>query len=91
MLTFGCTFFFMFGILLVLVGANQAELARTLSLGLADTGLLMAALSLGLGLGIFAGGHLAARAKRHLVFTAFCLLLGLSLLSVRMPEQLLAT
>ncbi len=83
MLPFGCTFFFMFGILLVLVGANQAELARALSLGLADTGLLMSALSLGLGLGILAGGHLAARAKRHLIFTSFCLLMAASLLSVR--------
>ncbi len=83
MLIFGCTFFFMFGILLVLVGANQAELARTLSLGLADTGLLMAGLSLGLGFGIIAGGRLAARAKRHLIFTGFCLLLAVSLLSVR--------
>jgi hypothetical protein len=43
--------FLLFGVMLVLVGANQAELARDLELDLAGSGLLVSLLSVGAGSG----------------------------------------
>ena len=51
MLPLGFASFLVFGILLVLVGANQADLADSLALDMEGTGILGASLSLGLGLG----------------------------------------
>ena len=44
--------FLLFGVMLVLVGANQAELARDLGIDLAGSGLLVSLLSVGLGVGV---------------------------------------
>ena len=46
--------FFVFGIVLVLPGANQHVLSQALGLNLAQTGSLAAALSLGLMIGVVA-------------------------------------
>jgi len=83
LLLIGCAFFFGFGFLLVLVGANQAELARALAIDLSRTGLLISCLSLGLGLGVISGGRLAEYRARRLLFVGFCVLLGLSLACVQ--------
>ena len=40
MLTFFSAICFLFGVILVLPGANQAEMARELELGLVESGLL---------------------------------------------------
>ena len=53
--------FLVFGSVLVLIGANQADLSDALALSLAETGLLASALSLGLGVGVVASGPLFDR------------------------------
>ncbi len=83
MLPFGSTYLFSFGILLVLIGANQAELAKSLHIDLAQTGLLTAMLSTGLGLGILTGGKLVGHRRRRTIFVVFSTLIGVSLLSVQ--------
>jgi fucose permease len=75
--------FLCFGTLIVLVGANQAELARTLALDLEQTGMLGAALALGAGAGIAAAGPLVDRLPRRPLFAAAALLCALPLLTVR--------
>jgi len=82
-LPFGSTYLFSFGILLVLIGANQAELAKSLHIDLAQTGLLTAMLSTGLGLGILTGGKLVGHRRRRTIFVVFSTLIGVSLLSVQ--------
>jgi len=64
--------FLLFGGVLVLVGASQAPLARALGLDLAGSGLLAAALSLGLGAGIVGAGPLADRWPRRPLFVGAC-------------------
>ncbi len=83
MLPFGSTYLFAFGILLVLIGANQAELANSLHIDLAQTGFLTAMLSTGLGLGILTGGKLVGHRRRRAIFVVFSSLIGVSLLSVQ--------
>lgn len=82
MLPLGFASFLGFGILLVLVGANQAELARDLDLDLSRSGLLSAALALGIGVGVVAAGPLFDRYPRRPLFLAAVLLVAGSLLSV---------
>ena len=65
MLVFGFLSFLAFGLVLVLVGANQAHLERDLGLTLAQSGLLVSALSLGLGLGVVGAGPLFDRYPRR--------------------------
>ncbi len=65
MLPLGFSAFLAFGVLLVLVGANQADLARDLSLDLARTGLLGSGLAAGLGIGVMAAGPLFDRYPRR--------------------------
>ncbi len=60
----------MFGVALVLPGAAQPALAAALGLDLADSGLVASALSLGLGVGVVAGGPLADRLSRRPLFAA---------------------
>ncbi|TFG92013.1 MAG: hypothetical protein E4H11_10005, partial [Myxococcales bacterium] len=60
-LAFGA--FLLFGVMLVLVGANQAELARDLELDLAGSGLLVSLLSVGLGVGVLGAGPLVDRVQ----------------------------
>jgi len=64
-LAIGCAFFLSFGFLLVLIGSNQAELARALEIDLSQTGLLISCLSIGLGMGVVSGGHLAENRSRR--------------------------
>jgi predicted MFS family arabinose efflux permease len=60
--------FLLFGVMLVLVGANQAELARDLELDLAGSGLLVSLLSVGLGVGVLGAGPLVDRLPRRPLF-----------------------
>ena len=53
--------FGVFGVVLVLVGANQDALAAALGIGLAESGLVSSVLALGIGSGMAAGGPLADR------------------------------
>lgn len=62
--------FAVFGGVLVLVGASQAELAKTLDLDLAASGFLAALLSLGIGLGVVVMGPLADRVASRPLFVA---------------------
>lgn len=68
MLALGFAAFLVFGAALVLLGANQAEMARDLGLDLADSGLMVAVLSGGLGIGVVAAGPLIDRFPRRPIF-----------------------
>jgi MFS transporter, DHA1 family, inner membrane transport protein len=57
-----------FGVVLVIVGANQADLAAALRIDLAGSGLLGASLSLGIGAGVLVSGPLVDRAPRRPLF-----------------------
>lgn len=81
MLALGSTAFFALGIVLVLVGANQAEMARELGMDLAASGLLGASLSLGLGAGVVSAGPLVDRLPRRPIFVGACLLTAAALLT----------
>jgi YNFM family putative membrane transporter len=74
--------FLLFGVMLVLVGANQAELARDLELDLAGSGLLVSLLSVGLGVGVLGAGPLVDRVARRPLFVAATLLAAAALLSI---------
>ena len=72
----------MFGVALVLPGAAQPALAAALGLDLAASGLVASVLSLGLGVGVVAGGPLADRLPRRPLFAgaaALAALAGLAL------------
>lgn len=93
MLAFCAAAHFLLGVLLVLLGATQAEMARELGLDLAQSGLLVAFLMLGLGVGVIAGGPLYDRCPRRPAFVGAMLLVGASLLcavpGMRFPLWLL--
>ncbi|MDH3212667.1 MAG: MFS transporter [Myxococcales bacterium] len=74
--------FLAFGVLLVLVGANQADLARDLDLDLARSGLLVSALALGIGIGVVGAGPIFDRHARRPLFVAAALLVAIPLLAV---------
>ncbi|HKP64803.1 MAG TPA: MFS transporter [Polyangiales bacterium] len=82
MRSLGGATFFVFGIVLVLLGANQAELARSLELDLARSGFLGAILALGLGAGVLIAGPLADRFPHRPLFIGSCLLAAAGLGSV---------
>ncbi len=82
MLALAFAAFLLFGVVLVLVGANQAELARDLQLDLAGSGLLASLLAVGLGVGVLAGGPLVDRFPRRPLFVASSLVAAAALLSV---------
>ncbi len=82
MLALSLASFFVFGVVLVLLGANQADLAADLGLDLARSGLLVAALSLGLGVGVVGSGPLIDRRPRRPIFVAATLVAALALLLV---------
>ncbi len=65
MLPLGFAAFLAFGSVLVLVGANQAALARDLALDLSRTGLLGSTLVLGIGIGVVGAGPLVDRYARR--------------------------
>lgn len=79
LIALGFTSFFVFGVVLVLLGANQADLAEALGLDLARTGLLASALSIGVGVGVVASGPLIDRQPRRPIYWAA---MGLSTLAL---------
>jgi MFS family permease len=74
--------FTLFGVLLVLVGANQAVMARELGLDLAASGMLASSLALGAGLGITAAGPLYDRVRRGELFVASAAVTGVALCAI---------
>ncbi|HEY5656345.1 MAG TPA: MFS transporter [Myxococcota bacterium] len=82
MLTFLSAACFLFGALLVLLGANQAQMARELELDLVHSGLLASALALGMGLGVVGAGPLFDRYPRRPLFAVALLIAGLPLLAL---------
>jgi fucose permease len=74
--------FVCFGVVLILVGAHQHDLARDLGLDLERSGLLGSALALGLGLGVVGAGPLFDRQPRRPLFLASTLLAAIALLAV---------
>lgn len=75
--------FTVFGVVLVLVGANQDALAAALDIRLAESGLVTSLLALGIGAGMAVGGPLADRLPRRAlalgaVWLAAAALLGVS-------------
>lgn len=74
--------FLVFGAALVLPGAAQPALEAALGLDLAASGLVASALSLGLGVGVVAGGPLTDRCARRPVFVAAAALAALAGLAV---------
>jgi fucose permease len=96
-LPLGFAAFLAFGLVLVLVGANQAALARDLSLDLSRTGLLGSTLVLGIGIGVVGAGPLVDRYARRPLWLASMGLAAAALLGVgaempfaRLLVQLLA-
>jgi fucose permease len=75
--------FFCLGVVLVLLGANQADLARDLDLDFARTGMLAAALAAGIGVGVVGAGPLFDRFARRPLFIAATLITGAGLLAFR--------
>ena len=82
MLPLGFAAFLAFGCVLVLVGANQAGLARDLSLDLSRTGLLGSTLVLGIGIGVVGAGPLVDRYPRRPLWVASMGLAAAALLGV---------
>ena len=85
--------FLCFGFVLVLIGSNQADLARDLELDLARTGMLASALAVGLGVGVVGAGPLFDRFARRPLLIALALLAGGALLAfgptTNFPQALL--
>lgn len=80
MLVFGFVSFLAFGLVLVLVGANQAYLEAELGLSLAQSGLLTSALALGVGVGVVGAGPLFDRYPRRPLFAVSMLMAAAALL-----------
>jgi len=83
LLPFFAASFVAFGVVLVLPGVHQADLARALELDLARSGLLASALAAGLGVGVVAAGPLFDRMRRRPLFLAGFGIAAAALLSVR--------
>jgi fucose permease len=81
MLIFCFCAFMAFGVVLVLVGANQDAFAHALSLDLAESGLLVSLLSLGLSVGVVGAGPLFDRLPRRPLFVGALALAGFTLVS----------
>jgi fucose permease len=82
LLPVGFAAFLAFGVILVLVGANQADLAAALGMDLSRSGLLGAAVALGAGTGVTAAGPLVDRFPRRPLFVAALLFAALALLTL---------
>jgi MFS family permease len=78
----GFASFFCFGLVLVLLGANQAGFERDLGLDLAETGLLAAMLALGLLIGVVGAGPLFDRFPRRPLFVVAAATAGAALLAI---------
>jgi len=73
--------FLCFGFVLVLIGSNQADLARDLELDLARTGMLASAFAVGLVVGVVGAGPLFDRFARRPLLIALTLLVAVALLA----------
>ena len=82
MLAFGFAALLVFGVLLVLVGSNIAELAAAMQLDMEQIGLLGATLSVGIGSGVLLAGPLVDRFPRRPMLVASLALTAAALLSV---------
>lgn len=82
MLALAFVAFLLFGVALVLVGANQHSIAAALSLDLAESGLLASALALGLGAGMLTAGPLVDRFPRRPLLLLATLASGLAMVFV---------
>jgi len=82
LLPVGFAAFLAFGVVLVLVGANQADLASALGMDLSRSGLLGAAVALGAGTGVTAAGPLVDRFPRRPLFVGALLVAALALLTL---------
>lgn len=78
---FATVAFTLFGVLLVLVGATQNEIAESIGLDLAGSGLLASSLVLGIGVGVLAAGPLVDRLERRFLFVASAGATGLALVT----------
>jgi MFS family permease len=78
----GSIAFFALGIVLVLLGVHQADMARDLALDLSASGLLGALLSLAFGVALTATGPLSDRVPRRPLFVAATALAGFALIAV---------
>ena len=78
----GFAAFVVFGVLLVLVGANQDALAKSLEMDLARSGLLGAAFALGAGVGVTGAGPVVDRLPRRPLFVVSLLASAAALLSL---------
>jgi len=74
--------FVCFGIVLVLAGANQSEIAADLGLDLARSGLLVSTLAAGIGIGVVGAGPLFDRYARRSLFVGSILLAAAALIFV---------
>jgi FHS family glucose/mannose:H+ symporter-like MFS transporter len=74
--------FVCFGVVLVLAGANQAEIAADLGLDLARSGLLVSTLAIGIGIGVVGAGPLFDRSARRPLFVGSTLLAAAALIFV---------
>jgi fucose permease len=83
LLPFFAASFVAFGVVLVLPGVHQADLARALELDLARSGLLASALAAGLGVGVVGAGPLFDRMRRRPLFLFGFGFAAAALLSVR--------
>jgi len=82
LLAVGFAAFLAFGVVLVLVGANQADLAATIGMDLSRSGLLGAAVALGAGIGVTAAGPLVDRFPRRPLFVIALLVAASALLTL---------
>jgi DHA1 family chloramphenicol resistance protein-like MFS transporter len=71
--------FFCLGLVLILLGANQADLARDLGLDLARTGMLASAFAMGMLIGMIGAGMLYDRLPRRPLFVTSILLTAIPL------------
>jgi fucose permease len=74
--------FFCFGVVLVLAGASQPEIAADLGLDLARSGLLVSTLAIGIGIGVVGAGPLFDRHARRPLFVGSTLLAAAALIFV---------
>ena len=79
MIAFTFCGYFCLGLVLILLGANQADLARDLGLDLAHTGMLASAFAIGMLIGMIGAGLLYDRLPRRPIFVATILLTAIGL------------